>query len=176
MRRATPIRRSRATRRSPSACPARSPGLALAQQKYGSGKFTLAELIAPAIALARNGITVGDEIADSLPLGDRAAGALAVDREDFSEARRLAARAAATLLVQPDLADTLEAIAKQGPRAFYEGPIAEKIAAAVRAAGGVMTARRSEELSRGRARRCARQLSRLRHRLDAAAVVRRRAC
>ena len=31
-------------------------GLALAHEKYGSGKFTLAELIAPAIKLAREGI------------------------------------------------------------------------------------------------------------------------
>ena len=43
-------------------------------------------------------------------------------------------------LVQTDLANTLEAIAKYGPRAFYQGPIAEEIAASVRSAGGVMTA------------------------------------
>src|SRR6516165_11140467 len=43
-------------------------------------------------------------------------------------------------LVQSDLADTLETIAKDGPHAFYRGPIANKIAAAVQAAGGVMTA------------------------------------
>ena len=42
-------------------------GLALAHAKYGSGKFTLAELMAPAIELARNGIPVEDDIADSLP-------------------------------------------------------------------------------------------------------------
>src|SRR5262249_39649425 len=42
-------------------------------------------------------------------------------------------------LSQPDLAATLQAIARDGPRAFYEGPIAEKIAAAVREAGGLMT-------------------------------------
>jgi gamma-glutamyltranspeptidase/glutathione hydrolase len=39
-------------------------GLALAEQKYGSGKFSLAELIAPAIALARDGIAVSDDTAD----------------------------------------------------------------------------------------------------------------
>src|SRR5205809_189366 len=33
-------------------------GLALALKKYGSGKFALADLIAPAIALARGGIPV----------------------------------------------------------------------------------------------------------------------
>ena len=41
--------------------------------------------------------------------------------------------------MQSDLANTLEAIAKDGPHAFYEGPIAQKLAAAVQAAGGVMT-------------------------------------
>src|SRR6185295_19529566 len=44
-----------------------------------------------------------------------------------------------TLLVQTDLAGTLEAISKNGPRAFYEGQTAEKLVAAVRAAGGLMT-------------------------------------
>src|SRR5581483_3301754 len=44
-------------------------------------------------------------------------------------------------LVQRDLAATLSAIARRGPRAFYRGPIAGKIAAAVRAAGGQMTRR-----------------------------------
>jgi gamma-glutamyltranspeptidase/glutathione hydrolase len=43
-------------------------------------------------------------------------------------------------MVQGDLAATLQAIAAHGPRAFYEGDIAEKIAAAVKAAGGLMTA------------------------------------
>ena len=43
-------------------------GLALAEQKYGSGKFTLADLIMPAIALARDGIAVADDTADSLPI------------------------------------------------------------------------------------------------------------
>src|SRR5499427_10126949 len=42
-------------------------GLALAHEKYGSGKLTLAELIEPAIALARNGFQVEDDLADSLP-------------------------------------------------------------------------------------------------------------
>ena len=33
-------------------------GLALAEEKYGSGRFTLADLIAPALALAREGMAV----------------------------------------------------------------------------------------------------------------------
>ena len=64
---ATPIRRNRGSRRSPSACPALSPVFALAEEKYGSGRFTLADLIAPAIAMARDGIVFDDDKAESLP-------------------------------------------------------------------------------------------------------------
>ncbi|MEA2857441.1 MAG: gamma-glutamyltranspeptidase / glutathione hydrolase, partial [Methylobacteriaceae bacterium] len=42
-------------------------GLAYAHEHYGSGKFALADLIAPAIALAREGIIVEHDLADSLP-------------------------------------------------------------------------------------------------------------
>src|SRR5437588_8136818 len=42
-------------------------GLALAHERYGSGRFTLAELIKPAIGLARDGIPIADNVADSLP-------------------------------------------------------------------------------------------------------------
>jgi gamma-glutamyltranspeptidase/glutathione hydrolase len=42
-------------------------GLALALEKYGSGKFTLADLLQPAIELAQAGFVVTDNFADSLP-------------------------------------------------------------------------------------------------------------
>jgi gamma-glutamyltranspeptidase/glutathione hydrolase len=42
-------------------------------------------------------------------------------------------------LVQTDLARTLEQIAERGPRAFYEGKIAEAIAARVQEGGGLIT-------------------------------------
>jgi gamma-glutamyltranspeptidase/glutathione hydrolase len=114
-------------------------GLALAEQKYGSGKFTLAELITPAIAMARDGIAVADDTADSLPnvrvrLSRWPASAKIFFKADGS------ALGPGDRLVQSDLADTLETIAREGPHAFYQGPVAEKIAAAVQAAGGVMTA------------------------------------
>jgi gamma-glutamyltranspeptidase/glutathione hydrolase len=114
-------------------------GLALAEQKYGSGRFTLAELIAPAIALARDGVTVTDATIDTAPgplsrLSRWPASAQVFLKSDGTPLK-LGDR-----LVQNDLADTLEAIARGGPRAFYEGPIAEKIAGAVQKAGGVMTA------------------------------------
>jgi gamma-glutamyltranspeptidase / glutathione hydrolase len=122
-------------------------GFALAHDKYGSGKFTLAQLIAPALALARNGFMVEDDLADSLP---RAAARLTrwpSTRKIFATADGGVLRGG-DLLVQSDLAATLAAIAERGPRAFYQGEIAEKIAAAVREAGGRMTA---EDLSGYRA-------------------------
>jgi gamma-glutamyltranspeptidase/glutathione hydrolase len=114
-------------------------GLALAHERYGSGRFTLAELIAPAIALAREGFPVEDDIADSLPRSRTRLGRWPASAKIFlkSDGNALAA---GDMLIQSDLGDTLEAIAKQGPRTFYEGPIAQKLAAAVQAAGGIMTA------------------------------------
>ena len=61
-------------------------------QKYGSGKFTLAQLIAPAIVLARDGIPVDDDIADSLPYVRADVRALARLRKDFPAPRRQGAR------------------------------------------------------------------------------------
>jgi len=113
-------------------------GLSLALRKYGSGKFSLAELAAPAVTLARAGLEVSDDLADSLPLAQTrfkrwpssARIFLHPDGTALSRGDRL---------VQTDLASVLEAIGRDGERAFYEGPVAEKIVASVRAAGGRMT-------------------------------------
>ena len=112
-------------------------GLALAAEKYGSGRFTLADLMQPAIALARDGIAVADDTADSLHDQPQLA-RWPSSAQIFLKADG-APLAPGDRLLQPDLANTLEAIAKDGPRAFYQGPIAQKLAAAVQAAGGVMT-------------------------------------
>jgi gamma-glutamyltranspeptidase/glutathione hydrolase len=114
-------------------------GLTLAEQKYGSGKFSLAELIAPAIALARDGIAVSDDTADSLPNVLARLSRWPTSAKIFVKADG-SVLGPGDRLVQQDLANLLQAIARDGPRAFYEGPIAEKIAAAVASAGGVMTA------------------------------------
>src|SRR6476620_6311397 len=113
-------------------------GLTHALEKYGSGKFTMSQLIAPAIDLARHGYKVGDEFEDT--------GRSAITRmARWPSTAKLFLKpdgsliARGTLLVQSDLAATLEAISKRGARAFYEGPVADKISAAVRQAGGLMT-------------------------------------
>ncbi len=113
-------------------------GLALALERYGSGKFSLAELMAPAIRLARDGIPVDDDLADSLarfqPRLVRWPSSAKIFLKPDGVALGMGDR-----LTQPDLADSLTAIAQNGPRAFYEGPLAEKIVASVRDAGGLMT-------------------------------------
>ncbi len=113
-------------------------GLALALEKYGSGKFTLAELIQPAIDLARNGIVIADDSADTLPDWHRRLARWPASAKIFSRADGTSLREG-DMLVQTDLAATLEAIAAQGPRGFYEGPVAEKLSRAIDDAGGIMT-------------------------------------
>ena len=113
-------------------------GLALAHRKYGSGRFRLADLILPAFKLARDGIAVDDDLADSLPFAQPQFARWPASARIFLR-RDGSVLAPGDRLVQSDLAATLEAIARRGPRAFYEGPIAQRIAASVRAAGGLMT-------------------------------------
>ena len=112
-------------------------GLATAVEKFGSGKFTLAELIAPAIRLARDGVPIESDLAASLNRFQNTLLRWPSSAKVFARGGKVLQTG---LLVQSDLADTLEAIAKSGPDAFYKGEIAEKIARAVREAGGVMTA------------------------------------
>src|ERR1700733_9452972 len=114
-------------------------GLALALEKYGSGQFTLAELLKPSIELARDGIALADDMADTLPAIHRRMARWPSSLKIFSRADGTSLQEG-DRLVQADLAATLSLIAEQGPRGFYEGPVAEKIASAVRDAGGIMTA------------------------------------
>ncbi len=115
-------------------------GLALAHSKYGSGKFTLAELIAPAEKLAREGMAVDETLAESLASAAARLGKYPSTRAIFLHPDGSAPKLGENL-VQADLAETLAAIGHDGPAAFYKGPVAEKIAAAVLAGGGRMSAR-----------------------------------
>jgi gamma-glutamyltranspeptidase/glutathione hydrolase len=113
-------------------------GLALAEEKYGSGHFTLADLIAPAIAMARDGFEFADDKAEARPNENARLARWPSTAKIFFKPDG-SALSPGDRLVQSDLAASLETIAREGPRAFYEGPIAAKLAAAVQAAGGVMT-------------------------------------
>jgi gamma-glutamyltranspeptidase/glutathione hydrolase len=102
------------------------------------GRLGRAAIMAPAIALARDGFLLGP--ADAAIIAARAP-RLAAD----PEAARIFLRSDGTpyragdRLVQADLAATLAAIAERGPGAFYRGPIAAAVATASAAHGGIMT-------------------------------------
>jgi gamma-glutamyltranspeptidase / glutathione hydrolase len=111
-------------------------GLALALEKYGSGKFTLSDLLQPAIALARDGFVVADDIAATLPDLQRRTARWPSSVKIFSRSDGTALQPGDTL-TQSDLAATLTAIAAQGPRGFYEGPVAQKLVDGINKAGGI---------------------------------------
>jgi gamma-glutamyltranspeptidase/glutathione hydrolase len=113
-------------------------GLAAALERYGSGKFTLRDLLTPSITLARDGFVLADDIADTLPNARKRfapwpSSAKLLFHADGTPLRE------GDKLVQPDLATTLQAIADHGADGFYDGPVAEKLANAIQAAGGVIT-------------------------------------
>ena len=113
-------------------------GLERALAQYG--RLGRAAVMAPAIALARDGFVLGP--ADAAILAARAE-RLAAD----SEAARIFLRGDGApyqpgdRLVQPDLAATLSQIAEKGPDALYRGPIAAAVGAASAAHGGLLSAR-----------------------------------
>ncbi|WP_148203896.1 gamma-glutamyltransferase [Nitrobacter winogradskyi] len=113
-------------------------GLALALDRYGSGRFTLARLLQPAITLAREGITVADDSADTLSGSHDRLARWPSSMKIFARPDGAALREG-DRLVQTDLAATLTAIAGQGPQGFYEGPVASKLVKGIGAAGGIMT-------------------------------------
>jgi gamma-glutamyltranspeptidase/glutathione hydrolase len=113
-------------------------GLSVALDKYGSGKFSLADLVKPGVAVAANGMAITDDSADTLPDWHKRLAKWPSSAKIFSRADGSSLREGDTL-VQTDLAVTLSAIAEQGPRGFYEGPVAEKLVKSIREAGGIMT-------------------------------------
>ncbi len=110
-------------------------GLERARERYGT--MDREHLIAPAIRLAEEGFV----------LGPADASLLALPTNRFAEQPNVAAiflrdgkpYAAGDRFVQKNLAATLKQIARDGPDAFYRGPIADKLAAAAAANGGLLS-------------------------------------
>lgn len=101
------------------------------------GTRTLRELVAPAVSFARDGFAARRTLADTAARAAEgiandpvlaplyAPGGHPVQRDDR--------------IVNPVLANLLEAIAEGGADAFYRGPIAEAVAATVQDAGGYLS-------------------------------------
>ncbi len=127
-------------------------GLAMAHEKYG--KLPWADVLAPAVELARKGTLLDKFHAEDLKWASgkveehqKAAGAsnaklnaaLAATLSGWRKPDG-SAYAEGELWLQPELADTLALIAAKGATAFYTGPLAEKMAARVHEMGGIWTA------------------------------------
>jgi gamma-glutamyltranspeptidase/glutathione hydrolase len=107
-------------------------GAELAAKTYGTKP--LSELLAPAIELADRGF----------PISESLASAIRNSREKLSpSAKEIWFNGSTPLgfgdrVVQKDLAATLREIGAKGSAAFYQGPIAEKFAAYMKAEGGLI--------------------------------------
>jgi gamma-glutamyltranspeptidase/glutathione hydrolase len=112
-------------------------GLAEAHRRYGT--LPWAELVAPAVAIARDGFTLDPNLAGSM--NDYLAAI-----PTFPEFQRVFGKpgggkwVAGDRLVQPDLARTLQALADLGPDAFYTGPVAAGLLAEIARGKGHITA------------------------------------
>jgi gamma-glutamyltranspeptidase/glutathione hydrolase len=120
-----------------AAVPGTVMGLDHAAVKYG--RLPRAALIAPAMALARDGFALSRADTDILDaradrFGRDPGAAKIFLRPDGSHLEP------GDRLVQSDLAATLELIAERGPEAFYKGPVAAAIEKASREHDGILAA------------------------------------
>lgn len=113
------------------------PGLPAALDELAAryGKLPLRSTLAPAIRLANLGFTV-DRI-----YRDRAGMRLSAMRNDAETARLFLANgdvpAPDTVIRQPELAITLQALADKGRDGFYRGPVAARLVKEVNDSGGI---------------------------------------
>ncbi|WP_342620592.1 gamma-glutamyltransferase family protein [Rhodoferax sp. GW822-FHT02A01] len=101
------------------------------------GTRSWGDLLAPAIALARDGYEVSDSERFWLNFRLPDARALPDIYRHFLHQGQIPP--AGFVRRQPDLARTLETLAERGPREFYEGKLAERMGSALQAAGSPLT-------------------------------------
>jgi gamma-glutamyltranspeptidase/glutathione hydrolase len=118
-----------------AAIPGLPAGLVELAQHYG--RLPLRDSLAPAIRLARSGVSI-----DRVYI-ERAQWRLEAMRKDKETARLFLDNGEVpqelALFRQPELARTLEQLGDQGRNGFYAGPVAQKMVNTVRAAGGIWT-------------------------------------
>lgn len=118
-----------------AAVPGTVAGLVLAEKKYG--KLGLARVLAPAISLARGGFKVSYGFSQSLRLDRDLLSKFDASRRIFLRDGRL--YEPGETFRQPELARTLEAVARRGKDGFYRGEVARAILATMRKYHGLIT-------------------------------------
>ena len=117
------------------------PGLpaALVELAQRFGRLPLKDSLTPAIRLARDGVAI-DRV-----YRERASWRLAALRDDPESARLFLDQGEIpeefSLLRQPELARTLQLLAREGHAGFYAGEVAEQLVSGVRKAGGIWSLR-----------------------------------
>ncbi len=121
-------------------------GMEAAFKRYA--KLHWADLVTPAAALAREGLLVDWFTTENIASGARDLRRYASSAADFLRdglpPTPMWGIKAAVRLPRPRYANTLEKLAAQGPRSFYEGEIAAQIGREIAAAGGAL---RSSDLA-----------------------------
>ena len=109
-------------------------GFEMAVTKYG--KRTWAQNMAPAVELASKGFPVSYALAEGLK-GSRSLASSPESKRIFQ--KNGAFYDVGETLVQPELAQTLERISKNGPGEFYEGETAKRFADEMSKHGGIIS-------------------------------------
>ncbi len=117
------------------AVPGTVAGLELALKTYGTLK--LADVMAPAIRLAKEGFPVSEKLARELEEEKSGLQQFPVSKRIFLNDGRM--WHAGDLLRQPELAATLERIAKHGASEFYRGETAQVLVDDITHNGGIIT-------------------------------------
>ena len=118
-----------------SGVPGTVKGLYIAHQKFGLLPWN--RLVNPALKLARDGFIITETLAKSLESNKEKLAKTSDGREIFFNNGSILK--SGDLLVQTDLAQTLELIAQNGPAGFYEGHTAQKIHSDMRKNGGLIS-------------------------------------
>lgn len=120
-----------------SGVPGTPAGFDLAFKKYGSGKIKWTELVEPARKLAADGYVLSNRLANLFKNYKE-------NLEKYEDSKRIFLRGGkyyeeGEVFKQPDLAQTLERMQKEGAREFYTGKTAQLIAADMKANNGLIT-------------------------------------
>ena len=120
-----------------SGVPGEVAGLLYGLEKFGSKKLSRAQIIQPSIDWAKKGIPVTVNLAkiitDELPKINKFPATSAIYTQGGLPYEL------GDTIKNPELAATLELIAKKGKDGFYKGELAKKIVAAVKDTGGILT-------------------------------------
>jgi gamma-glutamyltranspeptidase/glutathione hydrolase len=115
------------------------PGIPAALEELASryGRLSLEQTLAPAIRAAQQGFAVDEHYRRMAGFRQEALRASPDAQRIFLQDGAIPAKG--SLIKQPDLATTLELIASQGGKGFYQGELAQKLVEGVQEAGGIWT-------------------------------------